>query len=307
MSYTPTDVAVQALDAIGSEVTIGDIEEGSREARVLVRAYRFCLRQLLRGAHWDFARKLAPLTMLGDATGATVGVGTSVVTPWLYEYSYPTDCAKARFVPFSGVNANTIASNWVAPSIWGNGLVEVPPGAWGAGGAAPNPVPVGPASDRRLRPAPFILSADTNYPPLPGQQLWAIPGVGNQGRTVILTNVYMAKLCYTEIVMEPQRWDDLFRAALVSYIASEVALPLTRDKKLGLVIRKEQIAITKQKLDVARATNGNEAWTQSDITVDWMQVRRGENWRDGWVGPSGNWFDNYYGWDSLGFCDGNIY
>ena len=78
MVYRPTDIMNQALDAMGWETTIGDAEEGSREARVLLRAYRECLRQMLRGAHWDWARKTAPLTLLADATGQTQNVGTIV-------------------------------------------------------------------------------------------------------------------------------------------------------------------------------------------------------------------------------------
>jgi hypothetical protein len=306
MSFTPTDVAVQALDAIGSETTIADIEEGSREARVLLRAYWTCLRQLLSGAHWTFARKMAPLTMLADATGNTPNVGTLVVKPWLYEYALPTDCVKPRFVPHNGVNPNVIAGNWSAPSIWGDGLVinppvEIPPGAFGAAGA-PNPLVTGLPSQRHLRPAKFILSSDTNYPPAPGQELWAIPGVGNMGRTVILTNVYQAQLVYTEAVLEPQRWTDLFRAAMVAYLASEVALPLSKDKKFGLVVRKEQIAIVKGKLDIARATDGNSQTNINDISVDWMTTRRGEQWQDPWFGPRGERYD--CGWDGVGLADG---
>ena len=308
MSFTPTDLAVQALDAIGSETTIADIEEGSREARVLLRAYWTCLRQLLSGAHWTFARKMAPLTMLADATGNTPNVGTHVIIPWLYEYSYPIDCVKPRFVPHNGVNPNVIAGNYAAPSIWGDGLVvnppvEIPPGAFGAAGA-PNPIISGLPSHRHLRPAKFILSADPNYPPLPGQELWAIPGVGNMGRTVILTNVYQAQLVYTEAVLEPQRWTDLFRAALVAYLASEVALPLSKDKKFGLAVRKEQIAIVKEKLDIARATDGNSQTEINDINVDWMDVRAGRDNYNPWWGPGGERYD--CGWDSISLA-GEVY
>lgn len=301
MSYTPTDVMNEALIAIGSKVLIGDAEEGSREARVLINKYWTCLRQLLRGAHWDFARRLDPMTMLADATGNTPNVGNIVVKPWLYEYSYPINCAKARFVPHNGANSPLIAGNYAQPSIWGNGLVEVPPGAWGAAGA-PAPQPVGPASQRHLRPAKFIISADTNYPPEPGQELWAVQGVGNQGRTVILTNVYMASLCYTEIVLEPQRWDDLFRAAMVSFLASEVALPLAPDLKTGMALRADQIKITKMKLDIARATSANEGWANNDLRVDWMDARQSRDSYSPWWGPGGERYD--MGWDNISLADG---
>lgn len=300
MSFTPTDICNEALDAVGSKITIGDIEEGSFEARILIRHYWTCLRQMLRGAHWDMARKIAPLTMLADATGNTANVGVAVVKPWLYEYALPTDCAKARFVPHNGLSPNLIAGNYAAPSIWGNGLVELPPAA-----ATTNANPVGLPQTRRLRPAKFILSSDVNYPPAAGQELWAIPGVGNMGRTVILTDIYQAELCYTEIVLEPQRWDDLFRAAMVAYLASCVALKLAPDVKTGMALRREQIAIAKAKLDIARVANGNEGWQSNDISVDWITTRRGEQWQDPWFGPRGERYD--VGWDGVGFSDGGVY
>ena len=64
-----TDIANRVLDALGMNVTIGDLEDGSREAAVLLRSYQPCLEQLLRAAHWNVARKQAPLLLLGDATG----------------------------------------------------------------------------------------------------------------------------------------------------------------------------------------------------------------------------------------------
>jgi hypothetical protein len=294
MSYTPTDVANESLDAIGSEVTIGDIEEGSREAKVLIRHYWTCLRQLLRGAHWDYARKTAPLTLLADATGQTPGVGTIVPIPYKYEYAYPTDCAKARFIPWVPQGITSPAGNISLPS---------------------QPIMTGVTVssnqlflNQGLQPAKFILAADYNYPPQPGSELWAIPGVGNSGRTVVLTNVQNAQMIYTEIVLEPQRWDDLFRSAMVSYLASEVALAIHKDKKLGIELRNQQIAITKSKLDMARVANGNEGWAQADIKVDWMRERRtfGSGWgNNNWAGPWGA--DGYYGWDMVGFGDGSSY
>ena len=64
MAYEPTDVAQQALDAAGIEYTLGNIEDGTRPAQVTLRAYERCLRQLLRAAHWNFARKTVRLTLL---------------------------------------------------------------------------------------------------------------------------------------------------------------------------------------------------------------------------------------------------
>lgn len=103
----PADIVNRALDAIGVPNVIGDLEEGTREAQVALRAYGPAMRQLLGAAHWDFCRKQAPLTLLADATGQSEGVGSIVVPPWCYEYSFPIDCIKSRFVPMNNVQGQT--------------------------------------------------------------------------------------------------------------------------------------------------------------------------------------------------------
>lgn len=302
MSYKPTDIFNQVLDAIGNETTIGDAEEGSREARVILRAYWTCLRQLLRAAPWDWARKQAPLFMLADATGTTQNVGTVVPQGFNYEYAWPTDCAKLRFVPKNNFFPGALG-NYSDPSIWNDGLSINPPIPLANQPAVP-PTQGPPA--RRLRPARFIVISDANYPPPPG----SVPaeGVGQQGRTVILTDVYNATAVYTENVLEPTRWDHLFRAALVAFIASEVSLPLSKDKKFGLTLRQQQVMIAKSKVAEARVANGNEAWNQNDIPVDWIDVRRGRTGDDPYFGPFGeriDW-DYYSAYDSLSFANGDV-
>jgi hypothetical protein len=107
----PADIVNQALDSLGIETWIGDLEEGTREARAALRWYGPTLRQLLRAANWNFARKQARLTLLNDRTGqttqrqiangwpVTVGTGTQAMGPWIYEYEWPIDAMRARFVP----------------------------------------------------------------------------------------------------------------------------------------------------------------------------------------------------------------
>ncbi len=75
MADTPTTIAQQALDAIGLDFTIQDIEDGTRESRIMLRAYSQCVQQLSRAAHWQFARKSEPLLLLADRTGQSPGVG----------------------------------------------------------------------------------------------------------------------------------------------------------------------------------------------------------------------------------------
>jgi hypothetical protein len=285
-----TDIANQALDAAAVDFTLGDIEEGSRQAQVCLRAYRQCLQQLLRGAMWDFARKLAPLTLLADSSGQTPNVGAQTVPPWRFEYEYPIDCMKARFVPWNprGVGGAIPAGNIQPPN------PQLP--------LTSGPVSVLPSV--QLRPARFLVATDFNYPPVAGQITWEVQGVSPQGRTVILTNVENASLVYTALMLYPSVWDSLFRAAMVSYLAAEVALPLAKDKKFGLALRKDNIAILVQKLGQARVANGNEGWATADLAVDWMNVRRtGGGYGESYSGGEAGAGVLGYGWDSCGGWD----
>ena len=118
-----------------------------------------------------------------------------------------------------------------------------------------------------------------------------------------------AQCVYTAEMIYPSLWDSLFRSAFVAYLASEVVLPLSKDRKFGLSIRPQLIATVKQKLAEARLVDGNEGWYSSDIRVDWMSVRHsGGTWsRDGgWGGGEGPGVWGY-GWDSCSFSDGSAY
>jgi hypothetical protein len=291
MSNTPTDVAQQALDAAGIDYTLGDIENGTREGQVILRAYRQCLMQLHRAVHWDMARKQAPLTLLADSTGQTSNVGTLVPTPWAYEYSYPTDCMKARFIPWQPFQSPGVPT--------GNIQTPQTPLMGGMG----QPFLYG----QRVRPARFLVATDYNYPAPQGSQWWEVQGVSPQGRTVILTNVQNATLVYTCLQLYPNVWDAQFRAAFVAYLASEIALPLTKDKKFGLQMRAQNIAIAKEKITQARISDGNEGLFSSDISVDWMRTRNvggGGVWgADGGGGPGYGWC----GCDQAFFADGSCY
>ena len=243
----PADICNQALDAIGSETTLGDIADGSREAQVLLRAYGQCLRQLLRSANWNFAANTEPMTLLADATGTNGLVGSIVPNGFLYEYAYPIDCVRAREVLFlpSSTGANIPLMTGMAQPSYG-------------------------VSPRRAR---FMLAYDKNYPPAPGQIVWNIAGQSPVGRLAVLTNAPEAMMKYTCLVTHPSMWDAMFRAAFVSYLAAEVALPLTKDKKFGMALKRDQFQIAKAKVMEARVMDGNEQPMSSDISVDWIGAR----------------------------------
>ena len=298
MAYLPTDVANQALDAAGIDFTIGDLEEGSRPAQVCLRSYGECLRQLLRGAPWDFARRESPLVLLADATGQTAEVGSMVPSGFIYEYQYPIDCARVRYIPWT--------QSQQTPGVPPNNIQPQAPNSPLLTGLGQPPY-VG----QRIVPARYLITNDTNYPPEVGQIDWEVQGVSPVGRVVILTNVQNARCVYTTTVLYPSVWDHLFRSAMVAYLASEIAVPLAKDKKFGLQMRASNIAITKSKISEARVADGNEMWASSDIRVDWMMTRnaaRGGPWNNsfGDCGDFGFWGGAGWG-GTCGFSDGSSY
>lgn len=289
--YSPTDIANLALDAIGSEFVLGDIEDGTDAAQVCLRNYPECRTTLLRGAHWQFARKQQPLFLLADATGNTPGVPTNAIVPWVYEYAYPDDAVAVRFIPYQ-------PSNPGAPP----GNISIPPNVPLTSGLQNTTVYAS-----RLRPARFLVARDVNFPPAPGQQYWDVQGASPQGRTVVLTNVQCAFAVYTSDVQYPSEWDVLFRDAMVSYLAQRIVMRLEKDRKTGIEIRREQIAITKEKLTEARRVDGNETWSSTDHVPDWIRFRNsGGPWGYGW-GENCLVGSDYMGWSSVGFSDGSAY
>lgn len=300
MANLPTDVANQALDAAAVEFTLGDLEEGTRSAQVTLRAYGECLRQLLRGAPWDFARRESPLVLVADATGQTPNVGTMVPSGFVYAYLYPTDCARVRYIPWCPFQSPGAPAANIQPSSSSAPIVTNL-------GQSPN-------LGQRIVPARYLITNDVNYPPPPGQINWETQGVSPQGRLLILTNVKEARCVYTTTVLYPSMWDHLFRAAFVSYLGSEVALTLAKDKKLGLQVQDRLIVRTKEKIQAARIADGNEMWASSDIPVDWMRSRNsggaGNFGFGGWGGAGGVGDYGCFGggWaGSCGFADGSAY
>jgi hypothetical protein len=307
----PADICNRALDAAGWDgPSVGDLEEGTRQAEILLRAYGPDLRQLLRTAHWNFARKQAPMYLLADGTGQSPGVGTVVPSPWTYEYAWPIDAVKARFVPFNMQQQAT------APQVSGSfPIVQGPPtpstvSMTGLNLITPNNV--------RLVPARFLVTLDYNYPTTVGaitdwSQLPDVQtgeGFGPTQRTVVLTNVQNASLIYTALVTYPDEWDVLFQEAFVQLLASRVALPLAKDKKFGLMMRAQAIAACKEAVSQARVTDGNEGWSTVDHLPDWLSNRNaGGYWgaNFGWAN-GGGWPGVFgMGWDTLSFGDGSAF
>src|SRR5215472_1475834 len=302
----PATIANRVLDAIGWEgPSIGDLEEGTEQARPILRAYGNDLRQLLRTANWNFARKQAPMQLLADATGQTQGVGTIVPPPWVYEYAWPIDCVRARFVPHNpGAMQNVPQFTGSFPTVQGPPI----PGTVSMTG-----LNVITANNVRLVPARFLVTLDYNYPTTIGaitdwsqlSDLKTGEGDGGTQRTVILTNVRNASLIYTALVVNPAEMDNLFVEAFVQLLASRVALSLTKDKKYALAIRAQAIASCKDAIKEARVSDGNENWATTEHMPDFLRIRSAGpsfNMQYGWWGDGPGTFG--YGWDTISFGDG---
>jgi hypothetical protein len=267
----PADVINRALDDVGAQ-PITDIRDGSNEQRVAVRHYGPTIRELLRAAPWNFARKERSLSLAKDRTNTDGTVPIDVPMPWLYEYLLPQDCVKLRFVPQLTPQQPTSDP----PQTTNPGIQGTYYGAW---------------------PAPYVIANDV--------------GVPNEdesiGVTVILTNVQNALGVYTAAVMNPVLWDPLFMQGVVALLAAKFALPLAADKKLALEMRQQQIAIAKDIIGQARVANGNESWTTVDHLPDWIRVRGSGGWPGGFWTSNQPGLGNFSGWDSLYFPDGSAY
>ena len=303
---TPSDIANRSLDALGITNTIGDLEEGTDQAKVLLRQYSPALREISRGAHWNCLRKKGALTLLQDATGQTtqqqqnngqpitVGTGTVGMRPWIYEYAWLVDCLKVRFVPrsYPGENPPIPTGNITRPT---------------------TPLYTGQANIILARETPtrFLVTNDV-IPNLVGAPAsWTdipdtsgIMGQGITSQTVILTNHQCATAVYTALITYPDLWDPLFQNAVVALLAVRSALALIPDKKLAMELRAQQIAIAKGALDQARVSDGQEGVHSTDITPDWLRIRNtvGGGWGEpGWGGSFGGLGVTGYGWDTVNF------
>lgn len=300
------DIVNQAIDAIGWENTIGDLEEGTFEARIVLRHYAPSVEEILRAAPWNFARKQQLLTLLQDATASTAGAGTG--TPgmglWVYEYAWPIDCLHARYVPVTGnINPPTPPGN-IQPAHPSSPTTTLP-SPW-------------PAS--RTLPAPFQVTTDmvpnvtgaltswAQYPDLSGTQ-----GQSLNQQTVILTNQQQASLVYTARIDDPNLWDPLFRQAIVQMLGAKLALPIWVKKDMKMAVAMQQACVVKAKaaLDQARVADGNESWS-SNVNRDaqWIKGRLsgGPAW---WGAGAGGWgggdYSLYSGWVASPFPDGSVY
>jgi hypothetical protein len=303
LGIVPANIVNQALIAMGYSRRIGNMREGSKASEAMLEVYAPSLEEILRGAPWNFARRQAAMTLLQDASqnsAAPVGTGTPGMGLWIYEYAWPIDCLKARYVPFSGVFNPPVPPGNITPP----------------DSAAPTTTLPSPFPYARTIPAPFQVTADmvpnltgaiTNWNQLP--DLDNAQGQSYSQQTVILTNQIQASLVYTARIESPNIWDPMFRQAMVAMLAAKTVLYLEEDKKLAQVKQANAIKIAKAALEMARVSDGLEGLTSADNIPDWIRARRSGGYAGnaGFNGLGGAGDSFYYGWSSTPFPDGTAY
>lgn len=86
------DLCNRALGLVGARALINSLNDPVQAAVQCKLHYTPTRKMLLRAAHWGFARRQLTLAQIG-----TLAAGTSQY-PWLYEYAYPANCLKMRYL-----------------------------------------------------------------------------------------------------------------------------------------------------------------------------------------------------------------
>jgi hypothetical protein len=312
----PSFIVNRSLNAMGIPFAIGSLEDGTDVSEAARRAYGPMLRQLLRSAHWNFARSQSKLELLADATGVSqapqgfpqqqppnpqgpgVPISNIVEPPWVYAYAWPGDGVAARWLPWR--------------------LTPIP--------RSQPPETTGQQNTTGLllnqHPARFLVSSSNQYPAIVGPIDWdrmpdfeSTEGVGPIGRRIILTNVPFAHLVYTRLVLSIEEWDPLFEETMVAFMAQRIALVACKTANIpdneAMALRNAQISIVKEQLMEARTRNANDAgFPQTpDHVPDWIRARRygGSYWGAGGLGRGAEAGVLGYSFDGLSMSNGNVF
>lgn len=263
MPTLPVDIVNRALDECGCD-QIGDLSDGSVAARAAERFYWPTLRQLLSAAHWNFARKEQPLTILADIAGRLVPE-RDVMQGWGYMYEWPTDCVHPR---------------WLSASCYDDASIDIYGVTTGGGW-----------TQTSRYPSPFIVS-NAQRPNPPEGEWYNTEGHDPESTRVILCNQQSPILIYTGMMQYPDNWDPLFEQAMVSALAVRLSMQVIEDKKEARIIRADNMQVARGALDAARVRDGNEGWTVQNHIPDWIRAR--------WSGPGwGEYGELIYSWTAV--------
>lgn len=188
-----TDVVNLALTKIGIQGSVSSINpsDGSTEGDAASILYEPLMNSLHRAANWNFARKQDYLTLLRAAVINGIQSDNPPPQPWFYEYLYPADCLRARFIiPYFASNSNVSPPLTTSETVIPN-LFEGPP-------------------------IKFVVGNDRDLH-------------GNPTR-VILTEMQNAILVYTARITDPTQWDPNFLDAATNYLGAWLINALSRNR-----------------------------------------------------------------------------
>jgi hypothetical protein len=301
---TPATVVNEAIYDLGEPgKVIGDINDGTSVSEAARYAYGRALRQLLRTAPWDFGRKQAVLTLLGDATTTNppLGVSSFVEQPWAFAYEWPIDCVMGRWLPWNPTNAQPENNDGTPLTTGVSSIVYY-----------------------NMIPGRFLVSSSDQYPVVTGNQDWdQLPdlqrteGVSYVNRKIILTNCCNAHFVYTRLVTEIEMWDALFRQAFVMMLALALVQVIIDDPKERLVQRDRLVPLLRNAIADARVANGQESsqFQSVDFEASFLAGRSSGiyGWANTYPGFGGTAATGGYGmgyngcgWDFMNF-GGNAY
>lgn len=199
MSSDQLNIANRALLSIGARNYVSSISpsDGSVEANAIATLWGSTFEQLGRTASWNCLTRQITLSLLLAAQGTPENPNGTTYNnppqPWLYAYTYPSDCLDVRFIV-----PTFPASNGGAPATTVNNAA----GSWL------------PASGQ----IPYAVSTvlDNNNAPI----------------TVILTNQDLAQAVYTVNQPNPSGWDPLFTEAMVASLGAYLVPALSLNIQL---------------------------------------------------------------------------
>lgn len=177
------DICNEALLEVGARTSINAFTDGSPAAFACQTYYDQMRKLLLRTAPWNFCRAQGDLSLLLSLTN-----GDAVPVPWSYEYLYPPDCVKFRYMigrPISTVTTGIpVTGDIIFPSAFG--------------------------ASRRQR---FLVGQDRDS--------------SNNTRKVILTQACQAVGVWNRDETNVDLFDSGFHEALVALLCYKFVIPLS--------------------------------------------------------------------------------
>lgn len=187
----PVEVANMALSEVGNDVQINSFDDNTPASRAARTFYTPKLQMLMRSANWDKFRAQIALTQLKATVINGVTTDDPPPSPWNFEYAYPSDCLKLRFIQPT------------PQAVPGGVPLTTAPNALLVTGSLPTQIP-------------FVVGTDYD--------------ADNNPNSVILTNLYQAQGVYTRDLSQfPDLWDPLFLSAATALLASYFINALARD------------------------------------------------------------------------------